>query len=129
MLIRNAFTTPRRIGQSGHGGDGTIENARVFDQQDLVSDMFVIAIDVIPPGASIAVHDHPAEEEVYFILEGRGIITITGEEREVGPGDMGIVQPGGSHGIRNTGTETLRMIAFGASCRDAEGKLLPTTHH
>lgn len=119
MIVRNAFTTPRRIGPSSHGGDGSIENARIFDKEILVSNMFVVAIDVLPPGTSIAVHDHPAEEEIYFILEGRGIVTESGEEREVGPGDMVLTQPGGSHGLRNHTREPLRMIAFGADVPEA----------
>ena len=45
-------------------------------------------------------HHHKASEEFYFILEGRGVIQVDGEEQAVGPGDAILIPPGAWHRIR-----------------------------
>ncbi len=57
----------------------------------------------IPPGKeSFVYHSHWQEEEWIYILEGRGIARIDGNEYEVGPGDfMAFPTPGVAHHLRN----------------------------
>lgn len=45
-------------------------------------------------------HHHRLSEEIYFILEGEGVIEIDGEERAVRPGDGILIPPGARHRIR-----------------------------
>ncbi|MDI6792720.1 MAG: cupin domain-containing protein [bacterium] len=42
----------------------------------------------VPPNSSIGLHKHEENEEMYFILEGRGIMTVNNEEMEVSTGDL-----------------------------------------
>ncbi len=53
----------------------------------------------LPAGASTRPHHHRASEEIYFILEGQGTITIGPESRHVGPGDAILIPPGSRHAI------------------------------
>ena len=57
----------------------------------------------LPPGKdSFAYHAHALEEEWIYILSGRGIAEIDGEETEVGAGDfMGFATPSVAHLLRN----------------------------
>lgn len=71
--------------------------------------------DVLKPGVSIGVHYHENEEEYYYIISGRGIMILDGEEYEVGPGDITAVYPGGSHGLRNHTNQDLRIIVVSVS--------------
>jgi mannose-6-phosphate isomerase-like protein (cupin superfamily) len=71
--------------------------------------------DVLPPGVSIGIHAHPTREEYYYVVSGRGVMTLDGERHEVGPGDITAVYPGGSHGIENTGDEDMRIIVICAA--------------
>lgn len=63
---------------------------------------------ILPAGAATDRHYHRCSEEFYYLLEGRGWMEISGEEREVGPGDAVLIPAGEWHQIR--ATETLRFL-------------------
>ena len=64
----------------------------------------------VAPGKATEEHYHPLSEEVYYILRGKGRVTIEGEVREVKAGD-GIAIPAGSkHHIENFGTGNLVFL-------------------
>jgi len=69
----------------------------------------------IPPGKENNIyHAHTCEEELYFVLEGRGIAEIDGEEFEIGPGDfMGFKTPSVAHLLRNPYDEDLVYLVGG----------------
>jgi len=64
----------------------------------------------LPPGASTTPHYHPQTEEIYYLLEGFGRMTIGRETRDVGPGDAIAIPPGSLHTIANTGSGTLKFL-------------------
>jgi mannose-6-phosphate isomerase-like protein (cupin superfamily) len=41
-------------------------------------------------------------EELYYLLEGRGVMEIDGKTREVGPGDAILIPAGARHEIKAT---------------------------
>jgi quercetin dioxygenase-like cupin family protein len=61
------------------------------------------------PGASIGLHTND-KDEVYYILSGRGELTLEGEVSEVGPGDAILTRNGHSHGLRTLGDEDLVIL-------------------
>lgn len=69
-----------------------------------------LAIGIFQPGDGLVLHDHPKEEEFYYILCGKGTVTIGDQEKEVNPGDMLYVPVGVKHRIVNTGSEELRSV-------------------
>jgi uncharacterized cupin superfamily protein len=68
-----------------------------------------------PPGReSYVYHSHETEEEWVYILAGRGMAEIDGEELEVGPGDfMGFTTPSVAHHLRNPFDEDLIYLCGG----------------
>ncbi len=62
-------------------------------------------------GSEQAVHAHPANEQVFVIVRGHGIMKVGDEEQEVGPGTMVFIPPGAGHAIRNTGAEPLVYVS------------------
>ena len=62
----------------------------------------------LPAGSSTARHHHKLSEEFYYLLDGRGLMEIDGEEREVGPGDAILIPAGAWHQIR--AIEPLRFL-------------------
>jgi mannose-6-phosphate isomerase-like protein (cupin superfamily) len=64
----------------------------------------------LPPGARTTPHYHPQTEEIYYILEGRGRMTIGDQSCEVGPGDAIAIPPGAVHTIQNAGTAVLKFL-------------------
>jgi len=64
----------------------------------------------LPPGAATTPHYHPLTEEIYYILEGAGRMTIGDDSTDVGPGDAIAIPPGAVHTITNTGAATLKFL-------------------
>ncbi len=62
----------------------------------------------LPAGSSTQRHYHRESEELYFILEGQGVMEIGGAHRPVVPGDGILIPPGAWHTI--TATEPLRFL-------------------
>ena len=61
------------------------------------------------PGSAIGYHLQ-REDEIYYVLSGRGMMTIDGKEFEVGPGDAVLTRPGSSHGLKQIGKEDLVIL-------------------
>jgi len=68
---------------------------------------------VVDPAGEQRVHSHEPEQ-VYFILEGTGIMTVGTETQEVGPGDCVFVPSGTPHGIRNETQSVLKYFSAAA---------------
>ena len=64
----------------------------------------------LPTGASTAAHHHVKTEEIYYLLEGRGVMRVGEQTREVGAGDAIAIPPGAVHRITNTGVTTLKFL-------------------
>lgn len=56
----------------------------------------------LPKGGATERHYHKVSEELYYLLEGRGVMEIDGETREVGPGDAILIPAGTWHEIKAT---------------------------
>lgn len=71
----------------------------------------------IPPGKeSFIYHSHESEEEWIYILSGRAVAEIDGEEHEVGAGDfMAFPTPSVAHHLRNPFPEPLVYLFGGES--------------
>ena len=63
----------------------------------------------IEQGGSLELHRHD-EPEVYYILEGTGIMSINGVETAVSPGSAVYIPGNAEHGIRNEKPPLLRLF-------------------
>jgi quercetin dioxygenase-like cupin family protein len=50
-------------------------------------------------GGAVEPHSHPTHE-FYYVLNGRGIMTIDGEDREIAQGDLVYIPPDKVHTLR-----------------------------
>ncbi len=101
-----------------HGGEGPFLLKNVIGSVAEKQFITFIHDDVIPPGSTFGYHQHASDqplEEWYFCLAGHGVMTLDGVEHEMGPGDIGVCRANGFHGLRNTGTEDMRLIVIMAS--------------
>jgi len=98
-----------------HDGEGALDCTEVLGHVDLVGrSLRFVHDDILAPGVTIGVHTHTDDEEVYYILDGTGTMTLDGQTYAVGPGDVTVVFPGGRHSLANTGDTELRMIVVAA---------------
>jgi len=64
---------------------------------------------VLRPGSGIGYHEQ-TEDEIYYFLSGRGVMTLDGKNVDVGPGTAVLTRTGSSHGLKPIGTEDLVII-------------------
>ena len=95
-----------------HDGIGTIRTARVARKGRYRGFNF-LDLTEIPPGNSIGRHTHGrCDEEIYVVISGCGKMIADGEEFLVGAGDVIVNPAGGTHGLENTGNESLRIAVL-----------------
>ena len=78
----------------------------------------------LEPTKSTTPHFHPQTEEIYYILEGQGLMQIDAETRAVGPHDAIAIPPGKRHQITNIGGCLLRFLCCCAPAYEASDTVL-----
>jgi mannose-6-phosphate isomerase-like protein (cupin superfamily) len=70
------------------------------------------AIGTVRPGETTTPHSHD-EEETFIVLSGKGLMTISDEQAEVGPGDVIYLPRNSRHMIENLSqSEPLQIISI-----------------
>ena len=69
-----------------------------------------LAEEALPPGRAVTPHFHRETEEIYYVLEGRGEMTVGDETSPVGPGDAVYIPRGARHTLMNTGEVPMRIV-------------------
>jgi mannose-6-phosphate isomerase-like protein (cupin superfamily) len=64
---------------------------------------------ILRPGSGIGYHEQ-TEDEIYYVLSGRGVMTLDGKDVNVGPGTAVLTRTGSSHGLKSIGSEDLVII-------------------
>jgi mannose-6-phosphate isomerase-like protein (cupin superfamily) len=67
----------------------------------------------IEPGGASATVSYQGEEQIYFILEGRGTVVYAGQPADVRRHDFLYLKPGVAHGVANPSKEPLRLLVMG----------------
>ena len=81
-----------------HNGEGTLMCKSLLDP--LGSEQFAFMhSDEIPAGVSVGEHLHTDEEEIYYLISGKGILTYDGKQYDMKAGDISLCKPGHSHGF------------------------------
>ncbi|VAW99903.1 Mannose-6-phosphate isomerase [hydrothermal vent metagenome] len=71
---------------------------------------------IVQPGQTTALHKHHKTEEIYFIREGHGRMTLGHEKFSVKSGDSIVIVAGTTHCIENDGDQDLHILC---SCAPA----------
>lgn len=109
MIVRNVSKIQFEA-VTGHNGKGKIQFSRPFDSSDFESPWHFVDFVILPPSTSIGIHQHGANEEMYFIVEGTAVMTVNGSDCEVTKGDLILNKPGWSHGLRNEGEANVEVL-------------------
>ena len=98
------------VAKQAHGGVGDILVGDFFSSDALGTAWDFFQCIKVPPGSSIGVHSHLNDEELFYFVEGQGIMTVDGEELSVGPGTASLCKSGGSHGLVNASEGVITFL-------------------
>jgi mannose-6-phosphate isomerase-like protein (cupin superfamily) len=90
-----------------HNGGGQTIGYSFFDKTPGMK--FVFRKRAFHPGSGVG-HHVQHEDEVYYALSGRGVMTVDGKDVEMTPGTAVLTRPGSSHSLKQTGTEDLVIL-------------------
>ncbi len=76
------------------------------------SERLLVGLNAFEPGQEHKLHAHSGMDKVYHVLAGSGVFLLTGREEPMEAGMMLIAPEGMMHGIRNTSTERLLVLAI-----------------
>jgi mannose-6-phosphate isomerase-like protein (cupin superfamily) len=111
-MVKKAAQMEREVRERMRGGSGAVEILHVFRQAELRSGRVRLFARLrLARGCSIGWHPHDNEEEVFYVLAGRGLVTEEGRQAEVEPGDAVLTGGGAGHAIENAGTLPLDLLA------------------
>ncbi len=99
------------IREKMRGGTGQVQLLNVFYADEFKGKCRLFSKITLEPGCSIGTHVHDQEEEIYFVLSGKGIVDDNGQLRDIGPGDALKTGGGEYHSITNNGNEPLVFMA------------------
>ena len=71
----------------------------------------LVGLNAFEPGQSHALHAHSGMDKIYIVVEGSGRFLLEGTELPMTAGEMLVAPDGVAHGIRNTGTARLLVMA------------------
>jgi mannose-6-phosphate isomerase-like protein (cupin superfamily) len=77
-----------------------------------------VSLAKLQPGLSYEPHDHRDHEEIYYIINGSGRITIGGETAPFRDGDVIYIPEKAVHSIANGGDAMVEFLAFGGLTGD-----------
>ena len=84
-----------------------LKKVGLFDTDNFFCDIYCFE-----PGQSQKVHSHVESDKVYYIVKGRGMVTVGSEEKELGPDEITIAPAGEVHGVVNHTRDKLVMLVF-----------------
>ncbi len=110
-MIQRAGNMDVEVREQMRGGKGSIEITNLLKQDQMKGKCRLFGKLVIKPGCSIGLHRHDEEEEIFYILEGEGLVDDNGTRQTVKAGDVILTGDGAAHSIENAGTTDLVLVA------------------
>ena len=90
-----------------HDGGGQTIGYSFFDKTPGMK--FIFRKRALHPGAGVGLHEQH-EDEVYYVLGGKGVMTVDGTNVDMTPGTAVLTRPGSSHSLKQIGSEDLVVL-------------------
>ncbi|MCX6091175.1 MAG: cupin domain-containing protein [Atribacterota bacterium] len=125
MIKRGRKDVPQTTVDQCHDGVGTIKVRQLLGIEpqlpgvpgfpdDFDSTIRFMHETTLPVGTSIGFHDHRGNEELYYVLDGKGEMTVDDQTAIMEPGDVCLTKSGSKHTFRNVGNIDLKIVVLEA---------------
>lgn len=111
-MIRRTNEQQREVRNDMRGGKGAVTIRHYFKKEEIKAKCRLCSRLTLPPGASIGMHKHETEDELFIIERGTGIIADGRTQTEVKAGDAILTGNGEEHALINAGNEPLEVTAI-----------------
>jgi quercetin dioxygenase-like cupin family protein len=75
------------------------------------SPRFLVGLNAFESGQSHTLHAHAGMDKMYYVLDGDGAFLLDGQELPMQAGDLLVAPEGVPHGVKNTGSGRLLVLA------------------
>lgn len=95
-----------------HAADHAVFSPEKMGKTTLFSSpRLLVGLNAFEPGQAHALHAHAGMDKVYHVLAGEGVFLLDGRELPMRAGDLLVAPDGVPHGVRNTSTARLVVLA------------------
>jgi mannose-6-phosphate isomerase-like protein (cupin superfamily) len=113
MIILKKHTAPRYTREEG------IVSYLLASSITSSAEYLTTSVVEIKPGGKQRIHSH-VPEQIYYILEGSGKMTVADETEKVVPEDCVFIPSNAPHGLINDGKKMLKYFSAAAPAFDVE---------
>lgn len=110
MVIRNE-EMKNEIRETMKGGPGTVAIHHLAAREALPAKARLFSVITLQKGCGIGKHEHSGETEMYYVLQGEGVLDDNGEKKPFRKGDCNVCGGGATHGVTNLKDEPLVFVA------------------
>ena len=111
-MIRQAKDLKTEKRENMRGGQGEVVLSAFLSADEMNGKNRLFSRITLAPGCSIGYHEHHGESEIFVVAAGKGLFNDNGEMKKVVAGDVCATGYGEVHGLENTGSEDLELIAL-----------------
>ncbi len=84
---------------------------KLIGPEDGNCENMILGVVSFPPGSDPGTHKHEAEEEIIYVVSGRGETKVGDAVYPLEPGVAVFTEPGIEHGVKTLGSEPLVLVS------------------
>ena len=99
------------IKEQMRGGPGKVSLEYVVPSEALPSKSRFFSVITLEKNCGIGKHEHSGETEIFYVLQGEGVLEDNGTKKPFCKGDCNVCGDGANHAISNEKDEPLVFVA------------------